>query len=497
MSRLLSGHLEREFGLSCIWVAEGSVQGGATAAFDAIGAGVGSAMHVMWVVGAMVGESRAVRWTVRGAVIAAVLCSMAEGAAAAAEPTVVQYWGEIERRESAAGPIRLDSYFGDAEILLPPDSVNYQLPPARPAWRLENAARVLDRLGAEVLSESLAAEMGAARCRLTIVNHSVATVVTAVLLSDGAEIDVRRTYGAPARFVVTGAEGDLYAAVCADALFTNANIVDVDLRPDWFVERIDTDVHKVLLTSSPVSGPIADAVRAMLESVRNRAPRPQAQPNYFPDLVFAPAHAHDQFHNEDLGPLLDEERIRDHNLRLRWYTRGFVSLDQPSLYVRRTDTDAVMYRITRLPSFSGPSSVTVVVNGNGDVRLDFRVVGPPDPDCLNAARAQRQLMTTNDAAVLCGSLSTDQRDLDSADSRALIYWLDRREFWDAPTAKLGLGFDGCQMLTEALVNGRYHVVDRWICDVEAPPEVRALLCRPGAQAPDGRHGHWPPLCETP
>lgn len=433
----------------------------------------------------------------RGCVIAvaAAVCATVAGAD---EPTAEEYQEAVERHDLQSRQVWLDRYFGGAEIIRPRDFDELRRYSIRPNLRPDNVARHLERVGASDLPSSAGAEVGAAQCRFMIYGHGATMVVTAVFLGEQANIDVLRSFRLAAHFVVTGVERDLYAAVCADAHFSEANIADVNRRPNWLVERFDTEGHKVLLTTSPVTGPIAEAVRAMLENVLIQAPRIEMQSIYFPDLAFSSSRSFDPDSGADTGPLLDEERVGDDDFVRNWYTRAFVSLGQPSLYARRVGQGVATYRMTRLPSFSGPSSMTVTLDTQGRAHLIFRSIGRSGPSCLEEAEAQGLIRFSNDADMTCGPLTVDRRDLGRADSRTLIAWFERRAFWEGVTNDDVIGLDGCQMLTEGLVNGRYHVVDRWRCSAGEPPEIRALLCRSGALPPDPvPHGDWPPLCETP
>ncbi len=74
-------------------------------------------------------------------------------------------------------------------------------------------------------------------------------------------------------------------------------------------------------------------------------------------------------------------------------------------------------------------------------------------------------------------------------------WLEDLGYWTAPSFVPSYGPDGCQLIPEALVNGRYHVTDRWTCRDEAPPDVRRLFCVRESEAP-GWADDWPPRCEA-
>lgn len=42
-----------------------------------------------------------------------------------------------------------------------------------------------------------------------------------------------------------------------------------------------------------------------------------------------------------------------------------------------------------------------------------------------------------------------------------LYQLENENFWELPTKKETLGFDGAQWVIEGLQDGKYHLVDRW------------------------------------
>ena len=463
------------------------------------------------------------RTAARLAVVASFLIGCASGAQEPApqEPTLDDYFAAWDAREAALARPSLSEYFGDAEIW-PTDALELFEAPASvtdgdasrrltdtarrrlygPPWRERLERRIMDieqlapRAAIERLPEQTAADIGALQCRLVIGAPSP-TVVTALVLADGAFLRVERAYAASAFFMVLQ-ERDVAAAACADELFTDDNVTNVWPRPDWLIERVDAGGRKVLITSSPTEGPLHDAVAALLEVVRDYAPRPETVVRYFPDLAFAKTHAFRAFdRDDDLGPLMEEERVGDDSLFLSWFSRSFAVIGHDSLYERRVDPDAAVFRMTLLPSFSGPYSVTITPRPDGGALLSYKAVGQPTDDaCVEAGLADGSIRWSNDVSLMCGALRESSRALGPEEGRLLHAWFDREAFWSAPSAGRPGGLDGCHLVVEGLEEGRYHVTERWTCDHGAPPEVRDLLCRPagdaGAQAdPDV----WPAPCE--
>jgi hypothetical protein len=58
-------------------------------------------------------------------------------------------------------------------------------------------------------------------------------------------------------------------------------------------------------------------------------------------------------------------------------------------------------------------------------------------------------------------VSKAERDLSPAEGQQFSRLLDGAGFWDMPTFEESDGLDGSQAVLEGVLEGRYHVVDRW------------------------------------
>ncbi len=140
----------------------------------------------------------------------------------------------------------------------------------------------------------------------------------------------------------------------------------------------------------------------------------------------------------------ESEELRFSALR---YSAHLIAMREPSLWeLSRNEPNAEMYRLTLLPSFSGPISVRVTVGTAQDVTLVTKLLdgkGGYDPGKLLTDRVV-QLSKSQSAAL--------QKEL-----------LRRRPIWDEPTVLPFDGritLDGTVWIVEWLQKGRYHLVVR-------------------------------------
>jgi hypothetical protein len=131
---------------------------------------------------------------------------------------------------------------------------------------------------------------------------------------------------------------------------------------------------------------------------------------------------------------------------VHWFSRELYALEEKPLW-QSAPEDEHIYRITVLPAFSGPESVTLAVLPDGTGQIRFRTVDP---------RTNR--------------LSIDKsRAINPQQAADFTAKLSRIEFWQLQTEppKGQIGCDGAEWILEGVEDGRYHIVLRW-CPGKTP-----------------------------
>lgn len=132
------------------------------------------------------------------------------------------------------------------------------------------------------------------------------------------------------------------------------------------------------------------------------------------------------------------------DFRLHWYSRELYALEETPLWPPASGGEHT-YRITVLPSFSVPESVTLTILADGSGQIEFR-----------ATDSRRLHLRVDNTSAISRQQVTDFTAL-----------LNRVQFWQSPTESPRLGFDGAEWILEGVQNGSYHVVDRW-CPSKTP-----------------------------
>jgi hypothetical protein len=159
---------------------------------------------------------------------------------------------------------------------------------------------------------------------------------------------------------------------------------------------------------------------------------------FFPDLVFDA--------NKEANSFIAD-----------WYSKHLKAMSEPSLWrLSGKDRCATVYRFLWLPTFDRPVVVRLVKCGEGAVLhavlLNGR--GGYEPGKVLVGKVAR----------LSGKQWEDFERL-----------LDKVKPWGMPTEEPGgNGFDGDQLILEAVRDGRYQIVDRWSPD---GGDDYAKLCR--------------------
>lgn len=151
--------------------------------------------------------------------------------------------------------------------------------------------------------------------------------------------------------------------------------------------------------------------------------------NYFPPGIFTK-------HAADFPPQSFTSVFPD--FQVLWFSREMYALEEKPLWPPAPENEPT-YRITVLPAFSAPESVSLEVLADGSGDINFRTT-----DSLHLHLS----------AESAGKISTQQ----VADFAAS---LDHIKFWQLPAESPQRGFDGAEWLLEGRQDGRYHIVDRW------------------------------------
>jgi hypothetical protein len=187
---------------------------------------------------------------------------------------------------------------------------------------------------------------------------------------------------------------------------------------------------------SGLSHPRFDAIRSTLTKIPNSSPVYQLARNclrtleaynamflvdYFPPQAFTPD---------------------PRNILIRWYSNELYSLGEKPLSDYAANTNAEVYRLTILPTW-----------GNA---ITFRIERKGDLYSLSARRVD------GEAGYDPGKLiETKGVVLNPDDSKALEALIQKLGFFKLPTDDQVRGFDGDESVMEGVLNGEYHVIDRW------------------------------------
>ena len=126
------------------------------------------------------------------------------------------------------------------------------------------------------------------------------------------------------------------------------------------------------------------------------------------------------------------------------YTNELVNMREPSLYSRRSETNAQIYRFTCLRSLNDPFCIVVEVQSN------------------DTAVITTKFATLQQGGGLGPLKDTKTATLAKPDVQALQNMLRTMDFWTTPSRDPNQqGLDGSSWILEGLDHGRYHVVARW------------------------------------
>ncbi len=162
--------------------------------------------------------------------------------------------------------------------------------------------------------------------------------------------------------------------------------------------------------------------------------------SYFPLLPFANLkedwetdYGYNVFYGNDLE-LLSRSGIEDAQSSLKWYSKYLSTLKEPIIYDTIPKT---IYRFTWLRSFNHP--IVIRVETNTDVSIIYWKMG-------------------NEEKII----KSKSRKLSSEELEIIKENIESLDFFNVPTTADGLiGIDGARWILEVLIDGEYHVVDRW------------------------------------
>lgn len=130
-----------------------------------------------------------------------------------------------------------------------------------------------------------------------------------------------------------------------------------------------------------------------------------------------------------------------HDFRSRWYSSHLHALQEQPLHPPAHDRPA-LYRFLWLPTFDHPVAVTLA-NAAGEWAATFK-------------------RTNGHGGYEPGALSDEVgRSLTAPEAQQFIYLLEVTAFWAMESFEDSNGCDGSQLILEAVVDAKYHIVDRW------------------------------------
>ncbi len=214
--------------------------------------------------------------------------------------------------------------------------------------------------------------------------------------------------------------------------------------PDGFLSAVSrlSDADQFAVASGLAGGmvgllrPKFDAIRATLMTV------PDSSPNY--QLARTCLGVLETENASLLADYFPPQTFTDRagEILVHWFSRELYALEEKPLWPPASGNQRT-YRITLLPSFSPPESVTLTVSADGSGQINFR-----------AADSRRQHLSVDS-----GSTMTPQQVAGFSQS---LYDL---QFWQLPTQlpqlRREIEMDGTEWILEGVEDGKYHVVLRW------------------------------------
>jgi hypothetical protein len=164
-----------------------------------------------------------------------------------------------------------------------------------------------------------------------------------------------------------------------------------------------------------------------------------AQTQFFPDRAFCESH--------ETGTCE------------RWYAKHLRAMREPSLWELSKDTSTQSYRFLWLRTFHHPVSARLEVAKDGSAQLFVKVLSGQGGYEPGHAILNRNIKVSNDAV------------------DHFLELLQKADFWNLPTEQQEtnvVGVDGAQWIMEGVLDGQYHVVDRWSPD-DGPFRKAALF----------------------
>jgi len=157
---------------------------------------------------------------------------------------------------------------------------------------------------------------------------------------------------------------------------------------------------------------------------------------------------------------------KDAKLHEDWFGQPFRILGEPSLWnVSQNNPRAHMYRVSKMPSFSIPTVVRLVVQSNGSGI--FYVF---DPDTISLDKAA----TGNEKSILAKLKKKSLIKIDQQNIRKLQTLIEQSGFWTnridvkerKDRKKKNFTLDGTIYVIEFVSNGNYKLVTRHGCWIE-------------------------------
>lgn len=125
-----------------------------------------------------------------------------------------------------------------------------------------------------------------------------------------------------------------------------------------------------------------------------------------------------------------------------WYAKHLSAMKEPVLVSRGDDKSQFAFRVLYLPTWGRPVAVRIEKTGETIVRRSVMLSGDGGYDPGKVKEEKRNAVTATDFAALLGEIR-------------------KSGFWDLSPKDEVMGFDGSQLIIEAIQDGKHVVLVRW------------------------------------
>ena len=125
-----------------------------------------------------------------------------------------------------------------------------------------------------------------------------------------------------------------------------------------------------------------------------------------------------------------------------WYAAHLSAMKEPVLSVRKDDPEYFVFRVLYLPTWGRPVAV----------RLEKK----------NGLSIRRAVILTGDGGYDPGKIKDEKlAEMSKTDMGTIVEDIRTSGFWDLTSKDEVMGFDGSQLIIEAIQNGKHVVFVRW------------------------------------